>query len=35
VDGEEKIVDVVHLGYQGYYKEEQMIRAYLYWLFSA
>jgi lysophospholipase L1-like esterase len=35
VGGEEKILDVVHLGYQGYYKEEQMIRAYLYWLFGA
>ena len=35
VDGEEKITDAIHLGYQGYYKEEQMIRAYLYWLFGA
>ena len=33
--GEELITDVVHLDYQGYYKEEQMIRAYLYWLFGA
>ena len=35
VEGEELITDVIHLGYQGYYKEEQMIRAYLYWLFCA
>lgn len=31
---EERIIDVVHLGRNGYLKEAEMIKAYLYWLFG-
>lgn len=32
---EERITDVIHLGYAGYRKEAAMIRSYLYWIFGA
>ncbi len=32
---ETKITDVIHLGTKGYYKEAEMLKSYLYWLFGA
>ena len=32
---EERITDVIHLGYAGYCKEAAVLRSYLYWLFGA